>query len=274
MRFIRVVLGMALVIVVSMNLLGAAPAPAPAGKSAPGAKPAPQSTAPKPAAKPASQPVRLSGTANGMGLRFKFAVKDLTPAQKDKSIPILQAFDAEYGPIERAREDERLGTLRRARETGTTTELDAWDQRGGQWSRRMYKLENAYEDRLGAEVLTPKQRAAWDAYRIYFAAAFHLAFTGLEKEDLKKLEPLSAEVVRDVTEPKNDGWALFQKRLMELKERAAEKLMTDEQRVKYGELKAKRAEHEQKVDALEANPATATKLPPPRAAKGTNDGFD
>ena len=138
-------------------------------------------------------PVRLSPTANGVGLRLQFALKDvspLTPEQKQKSIPILQQLDAEYGPIQRAKEDEHQARLEHARKTLTPIDLKAASLRGDLWWRRMNRVESKYEDRIRDELLTAKQRPVWEAYRLHFASSFQLSFTGIGTEGAKKLAPI------------------------------------------------------------------------------------
>jgi hypothetical protein len=146
-------------------------------------------------------PIRLSPTANGMGLRLQFAVKDLTPEQKKKSIPILQALDKEYRPLEETKEKEHRERLDTALKTRSTAGLDEDELRNGLWYRKMHRVENKYEDRLRDEVLTVKQRPVWDAYRLHFASAFQLSFTGIGTAGAEKLAPICEQVVKDVTAP-------------------------------------------------------------------------
>ncbi len=233
--------------------------------------------APEPAAadKKDPPPVRLSNTANGMGLRLQFAIKDLSPEQKKRSIPILQQLDAKYGPLERAKDAEHQARLDHARKTLTPVDMKFADQRSNLWWRRLHRVEKRYEDRLRDEVLTEKQRPVWEAYRLHFASSFQLAFTGIGTEGAKKLAPICEQVVKDMPPEKvkaADVWELFHTRLAEVNEGAAKQIMNDEQRKKYADLKANREKNERQIDEFERGEAAAKKLAAPPAAEG--DGLE
>jgi hypothetical protein len=210
--------------------------------------------------------------------KLHFAVKDITHEQMLKAVPIARVYDAEISALQSKHRDAHQEMLSESLRTRTKIDLDADRVVRGSRTRTEHRVEAKYFDQVGNEVLTPAQRDAWDAYRLHFVSAFQLAFTGATEEEAKKLAPLCLEVVKDMPRTAGtDGYSLFQKRLLEVKDRAAKQVLNDEQRKKYATIRASNVEFERKIDEFERQqpPAAAVATPPspaPGAAGG--DGLD
>src|SRR5262245_40708162 len=218
------------------------------------AKAAPPATKPA-ATKPAAtvDETTLARESRNTHKKLEFAVKDLTPKQRQKALPIT----AEYGPLYEAMEAkdraEHEAIISNARNTGTSIDLKADNVRMAVRDRAKNRLEAKYFDRIGAEALTPAQRIKWDAYRLQFASTFQLSFTGMDQEQLKKLEPLAVQVATQLKPASGeDSYKLLQRRVKELDDRATKTLMNEEQRKKYETMRASSDELGRQMDELEA----------------------
>jgi hypothetical protein len=218
----------------------------------------------KPATKPAAtvDEKTLSRESRITLKKLEFAVKDLTPQQRQKALPII----AEYGPLYEALEAkhraEHEAIISNARNTGTTIDMKADNVRMAVRDRESNRLEAKYFDRIGAEALTPAQRIKWDAYRLQFAATFQLSFAGMDEDHLKKLEPLAVQVATQLKPaPGEDSYKLLERRLRELQDRAVKTLMNEEQRKKFETMRTGGDELGRQMDEFEAREAAATTQP-------------
>ena len=207
-------------------------------------------------ATPQAQPIDESSVSREAKIairKLEFAIKDLTPEQRAKSMAILAEFGPLYEAIERKQREEHEATLQHARQTRTPIDMKASQLRRDLRSRQMRQVEARYFDRIRDEVLTPDQKIKWDGYRLHLVAAFQLSMLGLTQDQNRELGPLAEQVAKELAAQQNeDGYQLFQRRLTELKARAAEKYFNEEQKQKLDQSRKSIEDLNRQLDQLEA----------------------
>jgi Spy/CpxP family protein refolding chaperone len=228
-----------------------------------------QQPAPAPAAPKKVSFSTLSNYSIGLAGRVMKAVPDLTDQQKETLRDVLRDnYDAVVNPIERGAEQRHQDNLARIR--ARQPEIPAAEQKQLREleSRAKWRAEKRTLDLVEEKVLTPAQRPAWQAYRLYFDAVFPLNWVGVTREQGDKIKAMAPDVVKKIPPAKTTG-ETHEKRLAELRERAKAAL-TEEQRKKLEPLWADFLARERATDELERQHA-ADKKPLPG---GDPDGLD